>query len=502
MKPDHMIKKIYKSLLELGIQADENSADMIGYWDNDLICRYANHAYFDWFGVQPAEMVDKMTIQELLGPLYMSNEPYIAGALRGEVQVFKRDIPMSFGQNRQTIATYCPAFKGDQISGFYVHVEEETSENIADRLNKKKPHLPQNKFTAVRDPVNEVKNELESAVFKKFPGISNLAKQHFISEAKLKNDFKARFNRGVFSYYRFLQMELAEEYIREKRYTKKQVADLLNFTNATNFIICYHKHLKDKASQKVLGELTKANDDRYKTFISQMPFAVAMLDREMNFIAASQKYIDDYQLQFKPVSGSGFYDVFPTLDDRWKRIHKAALKGKIMNGEEHSFQRVDRSQMWNRWDVRPWRNQAGEIGGILLFTEDITAIKLKEEENKKILEILSKTSELIKIGAWKKNFKNNTGFWSKITREILEVPEDFKPTSAFALEFYKEGQSRVKMEKLLHQAITLGKSFDTVCEIITAKGRQKTVRVVGYSEFRSGKCERLFGIFQELKSRK
>jgi len=128
MKPDHMIKKIYKSLLELGIQADENSADMIGYWDNDLICRYANHAYFDWFGVQPAEMVDKMTIQELLGPLYMSNEPYIAGALRGEVQVFKRDIPMSFGQNRQTIATYCPAFKGDQISGFYVHVVEETSE--------------------------------------------------------------------------------------------------------------------------------------------------------------------------------------------------------------------------------------------------------------------------------------------------------------------------------------------------------------------------------------
>jgi len=498
MIADHMIKKIAKSLMELGIRADENATDLIAYWDKDMICKYANPAYADWFGVRPEEMVGKMTVQSLLGPLYEMNEPHIAAVLRGEVQVFKRDVPMPFGKSRQAITTYCPAFEDDQITGFYVHVEEtKTETGVENFLQQKQDQLINGKMPG-RDAVNEVKKELESALFKKFPGITQLARQHYISEAKLKNDFKARFNRGIFSYYRMLQMELAEEYIKERKYTKKQVANLFNFTNASNFIICYQKHLKEKGSRKVIGELTKSNDDRYKTFITQGPFAVAMLDKQMNFIAASQKYIDDHHLQYRPVNGAGFYDVFPGLDHKWKKNHKAALNGKILNGEEHSFQREDRSQMWTRWDIRPWRNQAGDIDGILLFTEDITAMKLKEDENKKILEILSKAGGGIKIGAWKKNFKNNSGSWSKITREILEVSGDYKPTSEVAIEFYKEGRHRIKMEKLIHQAISMGQPFDVISEIITPKGNQKTVRVVGYPEFKNGKCEMLSGIFHEL----
>ena len=492
-----MINKICARFLELGIEIDRNTSDMVAYWDQNLICRYANPAYLEWFGVHPDYMIDKMSLETLLGPLYVHNLPFIQGALHGEVQVFERDIPTPYGQIRHSIATYCPAFAGDEIIGFYVHVEDAT---------KRKTDIP-NAFNQLsgqigtidtKDQVEEVRKTLEASVLEEFPGISKLARTHYISESKLKKNFKTRFNKSIFSYYRHMQMEIAEVYLKEEKKTKKQVAAMLNFTNTTNFIICYQKHLKEKASQKVIDELTRANDDRYKTFITQAPFAIAMLDRDMVFRAASQKYIDDYHLHFKPIFGTCLYDVFPDMDKKWKKVHRSALRGKVFSGEEYVYERENGSNIWVRWDIRPWRDVDGEIGGILIFTEDITALKLKDQEKDKILEILNKATHIIRIGAWKKNFSNNTGFWSEVTREILEVSNEADPTADLALHFFKAGKSRNEMEKLLKEAIELGKPFDVITELITAKGNQKTVKVVGYPEFRNGKCERLFGIYQEM----
>jgi len=468
---------------------------MVAYWDQNLVCRYANPAYLEWFGVHPDYMIDKMSLETLLGPLYVQNLPYIEGALSGEVQVFERDIPTPYGKIRHSIATYCPAYSGDDIIGFYVHVEDATKRKSDDAtaLNP----IP-DQLGILKDQVEEVRKTLEASALKEFPGISKLAKAHYISESKLKKNFKTRFNKSIFSYYRHMQMELAEVYLKEEKKTKKQVAAMLHFTNTTNFIICYQKHLKEKASQKVIDELTRANDDRYKTFITQAPFAIAMLDSDMVFRAASQKYIDDYHLHFKPIFGASLYEVFPDMDKKWRKVHKSALRGKAFSGEEYVYERDNGSNIWIRWDIRPWRDVEGTIGGILIFTEDITAIKLKDQEKDKILEILNKATEIIRIGAWKKNFSNNTGFWNDVTREILEVAPNLEPTAELELHFYRAGKSRDQMKRLLKEAIELGKPFDVTTELITARGNYKTVRVVGYPEFRNGKCERLFGIYQEI----
>ena len=39
---------------------------MVAYWNSDLRCEYANHAYLDWFGKTPGQMWG-MAIQALLG---------------------------------------------------------------------------------------------------------------------------------------------------------------------------------------------------------------------------------------------------------------------------------------------------------------------------------------------------------------------------------------------------------------------------------------------------
>jgi PAS domain S-box-containing protein len=93
-----------------------------------LVCRFANAAYREWFGKTREEMVDKMTIKELLGPLYEKNLPYISGALAGKNQTFEREIPLpsDAGGLRYSLANYFPDIVNGKVRGFFVHVADIT----------------------------------------------------------------------------------------------------------------------------------------------------------------------------------------------------------------------------------------------------------------------------------------------------------------------------------------------------------------------------------------
>jgi len=109
------------ALLRRGV--DEISA-ILSYWDTDLRCRFANHAYKQWFGVLPENLIGKH-LSELLGPIYQLNVPYIAGVLRGELQEFEREIPdPAGGPPRHSIVNYIPDLAEGVLHGFYVLVTD------------------------------------------------------------------------------------------------------------------------------------------------------------------------------------------------------------------------------------------------------------------------------------------------------------------------------------------------------------------------------------------
>ena len=64
--------------------------------------------------------------------------------------------------------------------------------------------------------------------------------------------------------------------------------------------------------------------------------------------------------------------MFPNLPADWLDAYHRALAGESVHSEEDSFPRPDGTPRWLRWEVRPWRDAIDDIGGIVLFTEDIT----------------------------------------------------------------------------------------------------------------------------------
>jgi diguanylate cyclase (GGDEF)-like protein/PAS domain S-box-containing protein len=98
---------------------------MVAFWDIDQTCVFANNAYRDWFGKTRDQIVG-YSLQELLGPLYPKNLPYIRAAYAGETQVFEREIPAPDGRIRCSLATYTPYVVDGAVRGIFVHVADVT----------------------------------------------------------------------------------------------------------------------------------------------------------------------------------------------------------------------------------------------------------------------------------------------------------------------------------------------------------------------------------------
>ncbi len=131
---------------------------------------------------------------------------------------------------------------------------------------------------------------------------------------------------------------------------------------------------RDRAT-KVLRE----SEERLRLFVEHAPAAVAMFDRGMNYLAASRRFATDLRLKTCNLVGRNHYDVFPDLPSRWREIHKRCLAGAVEACEEDPYPRADGTVDWVRWEIRPWRSDDGEIGGIVLFSEIITERKRAEE---------------------------------------------------------------------------------------------------------------------------
>lgn len=118
---EHSDGEIHEIVLKLVDHLDA----MVAYWDENQVCVFANRAYYDWFGKTRQEIVGH-TLQELLGPLYPKNLPYIQGAYAGEKQIFEREIPTPDGHVRPSLATYTPHVVDGQVRGIFVHVADVT----------------------------------------------------------------------------------------------------------------------------------------------------------------------------------------------------------------------------------------------------------------------------------------------------------------------------------------------------------------------------------------
>jgi PAS domain S-box-containing protein len=108
--------------------------------------------------------------------------------------------------------------------------------------------------------------------------------------------------------------------------------------------------------------------------LKQAPLGIAIFDREMRYLAASATFLTDQGLPGEtPLVGRRHYDVFPEIPQRWRDLHQRVLtEGVELSHEADPFLRANGRLDWIRWSMAPWRDDRGEIGGLVLYTEFVT----------------------------------------------------------------------------------------------------------------------------------
>ncbi|MDO7745094.1 MAG: PAS domain S-box protein, partial [Pedobacter sp.] len=116
-------------------------------------------------------------------------------------------------------------------------------------------------------------------------------------------------------------------------------------------------------------------------FATHAPAAVAMLDKNMNYIAVSNRWLEDYHLQGKEIIGSSYYDYFSFITTEGRQRHQRILSGAIEKKEEDIFiPDDDQQKQYITWEMHPWSAADGSIGGMMIFTQNITTAVQQRNE--------------------------------------------------------------------------------------------------------------------------
>jgi PAS domain S-box-containing protein len=110
-------------------------------------------------------------------------------------------------------------------------------------------------------------------------------------------------------------------------------------------------------------------------FVQHTSAAVAIFDREMHYLLASQRWMVDYDLVGQELIGRSFADASPEVSPGWHEFQQRCLAGESASADEAPFRRADGSNGWQSWEMHPWHEEDEQVGGIIIFSEDISERK-------------------------------------------------------------------------------------------------------------------------------
>jgi diguanylate cyclase (GGDEF)-like protein/PAS domain S-box-containing protein len=188
----------------------------------------------------------------------------------------------------------------------------------------------------------------------------------------------------------------------------------------------------DVTEKYQVDESLRIAKKQLEIFFKYSPVALAMFDRNMCYLYASNQWQQDYGITDRNLHGVSHYEVFPEITETWKAVHQRALAGDLVRADNDRFIRSDGTDQWLQWEVRPWQERSGEVGGILIFTQDITRRKVAESALLEATSHLQATLNAIPDLLFEVDANGRVLSYHAHRNDLLAAPPDVFMGSTFA----------------------------------------------------------------------
>ncbi|MET0391769.1 MAG: PAS domain S-box protein [Chitinophagaceae bacterium] len=253
---------------------------------------------------------------------------------------------------------------------------------------------------------------------------------------------------------------------------------------------------KDKEIQLI------STSSKFRSFFESSQGLMCTHDLGGNFLSVNPAGAAILGYSAEEARAMSLFDIMPKQEHAILKDYLVEIKKEgRSNGLMHTVHKDGSQRIWlfNNVLERDFEGKEYVIGNAI----DITGRHELEQDLKATKEMLERTNRIARIGIWELDVRNHTMYWSDVTRQIHEAPQDFKPVLSSGLSFYKEGKSREQMTKSVEAAIENGTSWDRELQIVTYTGKERWVRVLGHAQIDDyGNYTKLIGTFQDIDDKK
>ncbi|MEO1715892.1 MAG: PAS domain-containing protein, partial [Planctomycetota bacterium] len=261
---------------------------------------------------------------------------------------------------------------------------------------------------------------------------------------------------------------------------------------------CVVASVEDVTAIRKAERVKSEREQLMRQFVQHTPVAVAMFDTTMRYLVASDKWYTDNGLPHQDLEGLHHYDVFPHLGEDWRSFHRRALNGESLSRERYCYERPDGRTQWLRWQMYPWQHDDGTVGGIIVFTEDITARAEQDLIIERSRDLLEQTQAMSGVGGWSLDLTTGELHWTEQTFAIHGMSAaEGEPDVSRAIDKYAP-EHRAMVREVVDRAANGTEPFDFEAEIIRTDGVHVPVRAIGCPVVQHGRVVRLVGAFQDL----
>lgn len=242
--------------------------------------------------------------------------------------------------------------------------------------------------------------------------------------------------------------------------------------------------------------LRKQQEEEMLLLFESSPDILAIVSANGHFSKVNPAFCNLLGYSAEEITQTPFVEFLHPDDlNATKVVYNESISGEnSANNFINRYKTKAGNYVWIAWSSS---NLFGDEGYAFAYGRNITDfIELQR--------LLDSATKLAKVGGWELDLstKNNGSiYWSKITKEILEVPEDYQPTLADSLNFYK-GESETKIKSAFKNLIEFGNEFDLELQTTLKSGKTKWVRSIGQAECLNGQYVKFYGSYQDIDKQK
>jgi PAS domain S-box-containing protein len=172
-----------------------------------------------------------------------------------------------------------------------------------------------------------------------------------------------------------------------------------------------------------------AADAPLAAFVAQAPMALCMTDMDMAMIEVSERWLQSLGLTREETIGRTLKDLLPASHEALIDRCQACLMGIAVDGERIPAKLPDGRRRWFQVEAHPWRDGAGEIRGLFIASQDVTALQEALEESRRSEQRLNLAATLADVHVWEMDYRRKQLHKFGAEDTFFERPNTFETLS-------------------------------------------------------------------------